>query len=147
MTRTGRTILVIVGLLLVVALATRLAFREFDFGTSLPGGFPKDVPIVAGVITSCRTVRSDDLVRVVEVHIQSDLPFQDVVQFYRNAFATGASEHWNVPEFPPSGPDATETSSNALFGKNTVVVMINAMGAATSVLVQVRGTSVFTLPR
>jgi hypothetical protein len=147
MTGTGRTILVIVELLLVVALATRLAFREFDFGTSLLGRFPNDVPIVAGTITSCRTARSDDLVRVVEVHIQSDLPFQDVVQFYRNAFATGASEHWNVPEFPPSGPDATETSSNALFGKNTVVVMINATGATTSVLVQVRGTCIFTLPR
>jgi hypothetical protein len=100
MTRTGRTILVIVGLLLVVALATRLAFREFDFGTSLPGGFPNDVPIVPGTITSCTTVRSDDLVRVVEVRIQSGLPFEDVVQFYRNAFAMGASEHGTSPSSP-----------------------------------------------
>jgi hypothetical protein len=28
-----------------------------------------------------------------------------------------------------------------------VIVMINATGATTSVLVQVRGTSIFTLPR
>jgi hypothetical protein len=132
---------------IVLALLTTLVFREFDFGTSLPVGFPDNVPIVSGTITSCKTVRSDDLVRVVEVHIQSGLPFKDVVQFYRNAFATGASEHWNVPEFPLSSPDATETSSNALFGKNTVVVMINATGATASVLVQVRGTSIFTLPR
>jgi hypothetical protein len=142
-----RWLLVVLCGVIVLTLATTLAFREYDFGTSLPKDFPKDVPIVAGVITSCRTARSDDLVRVVEVHIQSDLPFQDVVQFYRTAFATGATEHWNVPEFPLSGPDATETSSNALFGKNTVVVMINATGAITSVLVQVRGTSIFTLPR
>lgn len=132
---------------IVLALLTTLVFREFDFGTSLPVGFPDNVPIVSGTITSCKTARSDDLVRVVEVHIQSGLPFKDVVQFYRNAFATGASEHWNVPEFPLSSPDATETSSNALFGKNTVVVMINATGATASVLVQVRGTSIFTLPR
>jgi hypothetical protein len=147
MTRTGRIMVVTVGLLLAVTLATKLTFREYDFGTSLPGGFPEDVPIVPGTITSCRTARSDDLVRVVEVHIQSGLPFQDVVQFYRSAFATGATEHWNVPEFPLSGPGATETSSNALFGKNTVVVIISATGATTSVLVQVRGTSIFTLPR
>jgi hypothetical protein len=101
MTRTGRRVLVIAGVTLVMSLATRLAFREFDFGTSLPGGFPNDVPIVVATITSCTTARSDDLVRVVEVRIQSRLPFQDVVQFYRNAFATGASERWNVPEFPP----------------------------------------------
>ena len=142
-----RWLLVVLCGVIVLTLATMLVFREYDFGTSLPKDFPKDVPIVAGVITSCRTARSDDLVRVVEVHIQSDLPFQDVVQFYRTAFATGATEHWNVPEFPLSGPDATETSSNALFGKNTVVVMINATGATISVLVQVRGTSIFTLPR
>jgi hypothetical protein len=142
-----RWLLIILCGIIVLTLATRLVFREFDFGTSLPVGFPSDVPIVLGTITSCKTARSDDLVGVVEVHIQSDLSFQDVVQFYRNAFATGASEHWNVPEFPLSGLDATETSSNALFGKNTVVVMINATGATTSVLVQVRGTSIFTLPR
>jgi len=132
---------------IVLALVTTFVFREFDFGASLPAGFPSDVPIVPGTITSCTTARSDDLVRVVEVRIQSGLPFLDVVQFYRNAFATGATEHWNVPEFPLSGPDARETSSNALFGKNTVVVMINATGATTSVLVQVRGTSILTLPR
>lgn len=67
------------------------------------------------------------------------------MQFYRSAFATGATEHWNIPEFPLSDPGATETSSNALFGKNTVVVMISATGATTNVLVQVRGTSIFTL--
>jgi hypothetical protein len=142
-----RWLLVVLCGVIVLTLATMLVFREFDFGTSLPVGFPNDVPIVAGTITSCRTARSDDLVRVVEVHIQSDLSFQEVVAFYRSAFATGATQHWNVPEFPLSGTDATETSSNALFGKNTVVVMINATGAATSVLVQVRGTSIFTLPR
>ena len=142
-----RWLLVVLCGVIVLTLATTLAFREYDFGTSLPKDFPKDVPIVAGVITSCRTARSDDLVRVVEVRIQSDLSFQEVVAFYRSAFATGATQHWNVPEFPLSGPDATETSSNALFGKNTVVVMINATGATTSVLVQVRGTSIFTLPR
>ena len=132
---------------IVLAIAVTFAFREFDFGTSLPVGFPSDVPIVLGAITSCRTARSDDLVRVVEVRIQSGLPFLDVVQFYRNAFASGGSEHWNVPEFPLVGPGATETSSNALFGKNTVVVMISATGTTTNVLVQVRGTSIFTLPR
>jgi len=142
-----RWLLVVLCGVIVLAIATKLVFREFDFGTSLPRGFPNDVPIVAGTITSCRTARSDDLVRVVEVRIESGLPFQDIVQFYRDAFAAGATEHWNVPEFPLSGPDATETSSNALFGKNTVVVMINATGATTSVLVQVRGTSIFTLPR
>jgi hypothetical protein len=142
-----RWLLVVLCGVIVLTLATMLVFREYDFGTSLPKDFPKDVPIVAGVITSCRTARSDDLVRVVEVRIQSDLSFQEVVAFYRSAFATGATQHWNVPEFPLSGPDATETSSNALFGKNTVVVMINATGATTSVLVQVRGTSIFTLPR
>jgi hypothetical protein len=142
-----RWLLVVLCGVAVFILVTMLVFREYDFGTSLPEGFPQDVPIVAGIITSCKTARSDDLVRVVEVRIQSDLSFQDVVQFYRSAFATGATEHWNVPEFPLSGPDLTETSSNALFGKNTVVVMINATGATTSVLVQVRGTSIFTLPR
>ena len=142
-----RWLLIILCGIIVLTLATRLVFREFDFGTSLPVGFPSDVPIVLGTITSCKTARSDDLVRVVEVHIQSDLSFQDVVQFYRIAFATGATEHWNVPEFPLAGTGATETSSNALFGKNTVVVMINATGATTSVLVQVRGTSIFILPR
>jgi len=141
-----RWVLVVVCGVIVLTLATKIVFREFDFGTSLPAGFPKDVPIVAGTITSSRTARSDDLVRVIEVRIQSGLPFLDVVQFYRNAFATGATEHWNVPEFPLSGPDARETSSNALFGQNTVVVMINATGATTSVLVQVRGTSIFRLP-
>jgi hypothetical protein len=142
-----RWLLIILCGIIVLTLATRLVFREFDFGTSLPVGFPSDVPIVLGTITSCKTARSDDLVRVVEVHIQSYLSFQDVVQFYRNAFASGATQHWNVPEFPLAGTGAPETSSNALFGKNTVVVMINAMGATTSVLVQVRGTSIFTLPR
>jgi hypothetical protein len=142
-----RWLLVVLCGVIALTLATKLVFREFDFGTSLPSGFPEDVPIVPGTITSCRTARSDDLVRVVEVRIQSGLPFLDVVQFYRDAFASGASEHWNVPEFPLAGPDATETSSNALFGRNTVVVMISAMGATTSVLVQVRGTSIFTLPR
>ena len=132
---------------ILLAIAATFAFREFDFGTSLPVGFPSDVPIVPGAITSCRTARSDDLVRVVEVRIQSGLPFLDVVQFYRNAFASGASEHWNVPEFALAGPGATETFSNALFGRNTVVVMISATGTTTSVLVQVRGTSIFTLPR
>jgi len=142
-----RWLLIILCGVIMLTLATRLVFREFDFGTSLPVGFPSDVPIVPGIITSCKTARSDDLVRVVEVHIQSGLPFRDVVQFYRNAFASGATQHWNVPEFPLSDPDAMETSSNALFGKNTVVVMINAAGTTTSVLVQVRGTSIFTLPR
>jgi hypothetical protein len=142
-----RWLLVVLCGVIVLTIATRLVFREFDFGTSLPTGFPSDVPIVPGSITSCRTARSDDLVRVVEVRIQSGLPFKDVVQFYRAAFAAGASEHWNVPEFPLIGLDATETSSNALFGRNTVVVMINATGTTTSVLVQVRGTSIFTLPR
>jgi len=142
-----RWLLVILCGVIILTLVTRLVFREFDFGTSLPVGFPSDVPIVPGIITSCKTARSDDLVRVVEVHIQSGLPFQDVVQFYRNAFAIGATEHWNVPEFPLAGTGATETSSNALFGKNTVVVMINATGATTSVLVQVRGMSIFILPR
>jgi hypothetical protein len=142
-----RWLLIILCGVIILTLVTRLVFREFDFGTSLPVGFPSDVPIVPGIITSCKTARSDDLVRVVEVHIQSGLPFKDVVQFYRNAFASGATEHWNLPEFPLSGTDATETSSNALFGKNTVVVMINATGTTTRVLVQVRGTSIFTLPR
>ena len=142
-----RWLLIILCGVIVLTLVTTVVFREFDFGTSLPVGFPSDVPIVPGTITSCKTARSDDLVRVVEVRIQSGLPFQDVVQFYRTAFATGATEHWNFPEFPLSGPGATETSSNALFGKNTVIVMINATGATTSVLVQVRGTSIFTLPR
>src|SRR5450756_2042456 len=91
-----RWLLIILCGVIVLTLATRLVFREFDFGTSLPVGFPSDVPIVLGTITSCKTARSDDLVRVVEVHIQSYLSFQDVVQFYRNAFATGATEHWNV---------------------------------------------------
>jgi hypothetical protein len=142
-----RWLLVVLCGVIMLTLVTTLVFREFDFETFLPDGFPSDVPVVPGTITSCRTARSDDLVRVVEVSIRSSLPFQDVVQFYRAAFAAGATEHWNVPEFPLFGPDATETSSNALFGKNTVVVMINAMGATTSVLVQVRGTSIFTLPR
>jgi hypothetical protein len=142
-----RWLLVVLCGVIVLALVMTFVFREFDFGASLPVGFPSDVPIVPGTITSCKTARSDDLVRVVEVRIQSGLPFLDVVQFYRDAFASGASEHWNVPEFPLSRPDATETSSNALFGRNTVVVMINATGTTTSVLVQVRGTSIFTLPR
>ena len=142
-----RWLLVVLCGVIVLALVMKLAFREFDFGTSLPSGFPSDVPIVPGTVTSCTTARSDDLVRVVEVRIQCGLPFLDVVQFYRDAFASGASEHWNVPEFPLAGPDATESSSNALFGKNTVSVMINTSGATTSVLVQVRGTSIFTLPR
>jgi hypothetical protein len=142
-----RWLLVVLCGVILLTLVTTLVFREFDFGTSLPSGFPMGVPIVPGTIVSCTTARSDDLVRVVEVRIQSNLSFLDVVHFYRNAFATGATEHWNVPEFPVSGPDATETSSNALFGRNTVVVMINATGATTSVLVQVQGTSIFTLPR
>ncbi|MHB8106294.1 MAG: hypothetical protein ACYDH4_02515 [Candidatus Cryosericum sp.] len=145
--RARRWLLVVVCGIVGLVLATMLVFREYDFGTSLPNGFPQDVPIVAGTITSCRTARSDDLVRIVEVRIQSDLRFLDVVQFYRDAFDSRATEHGNVPEFPLSGPDLTETSSNALFGRNTVVVIIRATGATTSVLVQVRGTSIFTLPR
>ena len=142
-----RWLLVVLCGVIVLTLVTTLVFREFDFGTSLPSGFPDDVPIVPGTITSCARRHGVTTVRVVEVRIQSGLPFQDIVQFYRTAFPSGATEHWNPPEFPLSGPDATETSSNALFGKNTVVVIINATGATTSVLVQVRGTSIFTLPR
>src|SRR5664280_2950111 len=107
LTMARRWLLIILCGVIMLTLATRLVFREFDFGTSLPVGFPSDVPIVPGIITSCKTARSDDLVRVVEVHIQSDLSFRDVVQFYRTAFAIGAPEHWNFPEFPLAG--ATET--------------------------------------
>src|SRR5450756_2117741 len=84
-----RWLLVVLCGVIVLTLVTMLMFREFDFGTSLPSGFPNNVPIIPGTLTS----------------------------------------------------------SNALFGKNTVIVMINATGATTSVLVQVRGTSIFTLPR
>jgi hypothetical protein len=142
-----RWLLVVLYGVIMLILVTTLVFREFDFGTSPASGFPMGISIAPGTIVSCTTARSDALMGVVEVRIQSNLSFPDVVHFYRNAFATGATEHWNVPEFPVSGPHATETSSSALFGRNTVVVMINATGATTSVLVQVRGTSIFALPR
>jgi hypothetical protein len=147
MNRLVRFLLVVVCLVAVLVVATDLSFREFDFGTSLPEGFPSDIPIVPGTIASCTTARSDDLVRVVEVRIHSALSFADTVTFYRDAFAVRATEHWNIPEFPLAGPDATETSSNALFGRNQVSVFVQVQGGATDVLVQVRGTSLFTLPR
>jgi hypothetical protein len=124
MNRLLRSLAIVLCVVIVVVLTVRVAFREFDFGTSLPQGFPVDVPIVAGSITSCKTARSDDLVRVVEVRIRVDLSFQDTVAWYRAAFAVHATEHWNVPEFPLPDSGTTETSSNALFGANTVSVFI-----------------------
>jgi hypothetical protein len=147
MKRCTRWALVALCAALVLVLAVRVTFREFDFGTSLPEGFPSDIPIVPGTIASCTTARSDDLVRVVEVRIRSALSFADTVVFYGDAFAVGATEHWNIPEFPLAGQDGTETSSNALFGRNQVSVFIQVQGGATDVLVQVRGTSIFTLPQ
>lgn len=91
-----RWLLVVLCGVIVLILVTTFVFREFDFGTSLPGGFPEDVPIVPGTITSCKTARSDDLVRVVEdPHpVRPSLPGRRAVLPLRvRHWCNGALEH------------------------------------------------------
>lgn len=131
----------------IVIGAVILVFRSPDFGKSLPKNFPKDIPIIAGDIISCKTSRSDDLVKVLIISIQTKESFKDTVEFYKEEFKKKATKELNEPNFAINGPYGNEVVGIGVFGKNQVVVTIKANGEVADVLVQVRGTSIFFLPR
>jgi hypothetical protein len=120
MNRLLRSLAIVLCVVIMVVLTVRVAFREFDFGTSLPQGFPVGVPIVPGSITSCKMARSDDLVCVIEVRILTDLSFQDTVAWYglrlpytRLSTGTCPSSHCPIREQPrrPAMPSSGRTRS------------------------------------
>jgi len=143
----SKWLIIIVAFFAITALIFSFAFREMDFGNSLPNNFPKDIPIVKGKIVSCKTARSDDLVRVVEVKIQTELSFKDTVQFYKTEFTCNSTKELDYPSFPIADSNVTETSAVAMYGKNTVGVFIQAKEQTTEVLVQVRGEAIYRLPQ
>ena len=101
---------------------------------------------MSGNIISCKTARSDDLVRVVEVRIETEMPFNDIVDFYKNDFSNNATVVMQFPSFPEENLGVKETFALAMYGENTVGVFIKSKGQLTEVMVQVRGTSIFGLP-
>lgn len=139
--------MIIGSLIIITIIIFYFVFREIDFGNSLPNNFPKDIPIVEGKIGSCKTARSDDLVRVVEVKIQTELSFKDTVLFYKTEFANNSTKELDYPSFSMANSNATKTSSVAMYGKNTVGVFIQAKEQITEVLIQVKGESIFRLPQ
>ncbi len=114
--------LVIPTLLIVLALVY-LIRNHADYGEALPPGLPSDIPIIEGnVISGRRTLFEDGRGYVLD--IQTDLPYDEVVEFYADRFENGR---------PTAAPGMGAEFSRADFrlGGKRILLEIHSRGTTT----------------
>jgi len=108
-------------------------YHSTDYGNTLPPQLPSTVPIIDGkIVVSRETIFEDGKGYVIE--IESPRKFDDVIEYYKTAFAkTGTAVTFN-PMFSMEGsPQEQMMSGEAIQGSNLILLEVISKGDSTYV--------------
>lgn len=138
-----KKLLWLIGVLIVAGIWYQ--YSEKDYGTTLPTSFPKEIPVIQGQIAECKTYRSDELKRGIQVKLLANRTLDDTFRFYKEEFAKNSLARVEFSQNRPPAQPGEDTAIGEV-GMNQVVVIMKSEGTNTRVDIQVLGNSIMLLP-
>ena len=120
-------------LILLMIVSFAWWYHSIDYGTSLPPGLPSIVPVIDGKIVVSREALFEDGKGYI-IEIESPRKFDDVIEYYKTAFAKTGTAVTFSPMFSGTGVEQEQMMAGEAFqGANLILLEVLSKGDSTYV--------------